>query len=355
MDTGANKVSKPKVALVWHGDRETRDTVNLDEHRLGPTAAAMRSVGLDVEPAVYNDDFAGEVRDQLLQVDGVQVWVNPIEQGRGREKLDAMLKDVADAGVFVSAHPDTIQKMGTKEVLYRMRETSLGSDVHVYRSLQDLQAQLPGCLGQGKPRVLKQYRGHSGNGIWKVSPGPQNSDLVLVRHAARGSVEQEMRFDEFIAICEPYFEGEGRMIDQAYQERLVDGMVRCYLVSDRVAGFGRQEINALLPAPPGSPPEDAPQPGPRLYHPATKPEFQEIKRKMEQQWLPELLETLGLAVGELPLLWDADLLFGPKDRDGKDTYVLCEINVSSVYPYPEDAMLPLAGAMRDRLSLRTIA
>src|SRR2546421_267018 len=106
---------KPKVALVWHGDRETRETVKLEDHRLGPTAQGLRDQGLDPQPAVYNDDFADEVRDQLLQVDAVLVWVNPIEQDRDRTNLDAMLGDVASKGVFVSAHPDAIQKMGTKE------------------------------------------------------------------------------------------------------------------------------------------------------------------------------------------------------------------------------------------------
>ncbi len=87
-----------KVALVFHGDRETRETFKLDEHRLGPTAEGLRRAGLEPVAAVYNDDFADEIRDQLLGMDGVLVWVNPIEQDRGREKLDAMLRQVADAG-----------------------------------------------------------------------------------------------------------------------------------------------------------------------------------------------------------------------------------------------------------------
>src|SRR5579859_288534 len=98
-------MDRHRVALMWHGDRETRNTVSLDSHRLGPTAEAMRAEGLEPVPAVYNDDFADEVRHQLLGVRAVQVWVNPIEQGRNRSKLDALLREVADAGVLVSAHP----------------------------------------------------------------------------------------------------------------------------------------------------------------------------------------------------------------------------------------------------------
>lgn len=47
------------------------------------------------------------------------------------------------------------------------------------------------------------------------------------------------------------------MIDQAWQSRLPEGMIRCYLVHDKVAGFGCRAINALFLAPPGAPPESA--------------------------------------------------------------------------------------------------
>ena len=48
----------------------------------------------------------------------------------------------------------------------------------------------------------------------------------------------------------------------------------------------------------------------------------------------------------------ADFLYGPKDAAGADTYVLCEINVSSVYPFPDEALAPLAAATRARLDAR---
>ena len=92
---------------------------------------------------------------------------------------------------------------------------------------------------------------------------------LRVRHAKRGSVEEAMSLDAFLKQCEPYFAAGGGMIDQAYQPRLTDGMVRCYLVGDRVAGFGEQQVNALYPAAPGTDPRTAPPPGPRLYYPPT--------------------------------------------------------------------------------------
>ena len=74
-----------------------------------------------VEQVPYSDDAIGEVRQQLLTLDGVLVWVNPIQDGHNRRLLDQLLRDVSSQGVWVSAHPDVLLRMGTKEVLSRTR------------------------------------------------------------------------------------------------------------------------------------------------------------------------------------------------------------------------------------------
>jgi hypothetical protein len=51
---------------------------------------------------------------------------------------------------------------------------------------------------------------------------------------------------------------------------------------------------------------------------------------------------LGLEVGALPVLWDAVFLFGPKTAQGEDSYMLCEINASSVTPFPPEVVPMLA-------------
>ncbi len=324
-----------KIALVWHGDRETRDTARLEgEHRLAPSADAFRAEGFEVEPAVYNDDFADEVKQQLLGVDAVQVWVNPItDNGRSRSVLDPLLKEVADAGVFVSSHPNTIQKMGTKDVIYDTREMSWGSDVRRYPSTAELRKGLPESLRTG-PRVLKQFRGHSGKGIWQITAA-SDPTRVLAKEAPRGSVEQEVSIDEWTANCAPYFE-TGPMIDQQYNPRIVEGMIRAYLVRDRIEGFGHQAVNALVPGT---------EPGPRLYHPADAADFQDLRRQVEGEWVPQLMSVVDVSYDELPMLWDIDLML--KEGGG---YMLCEINVSAVFPYPESAIQPLARAFRSVLS-----
>jgi hypothetical protein len=126
-------------------------------------------------------------------------------------------------------------------------------------------------------------------------------------------------------------------------------VARAYLVEDRVIGFGHQEINALVPAPSGEP---APQPGPRLYHGADMPEFQALKRQLEMQWLDQLRERAGVARERLPLLWDCDFMFGERAAGQPERYVLCEINVSSVSPFPPSSIEPLVAATKAHLARR---
>jgi hypothetical protein len=335
-----------RVALLYPGDREARDSAVPKKSRFLKVFQALEQLGARAEPAVYHDDFCDEVRRQLTEVDGVLVWVNPIEGGRDRSVLDAMLREVAASGVFVSAHPDVILKLGTKEVLYRTRDLGWGCDTHLYATMDQMRRELPERLAAGEARVLKQYRGHSGDGVWKVALAlsPSGEPLVHARHAKRGSVEERISLGEFFGRCEGYFAGDGRMIDQAYQARLPEGMIRCYLVHDKVAGFGHQAVNALYPPAPGAPPESAPQPGPRLYHPPTMGEFQSLKHRLELEWMPAMQRLLGIDAVQLPVLWDCDFLLGPKTDAGGDTYVLCEINVSSVSPFPDSTVYLVAKA-----------
>lgn len=71
--------------------------------------------------------------------------------------------------MFVSAHPDAIEKMGTKEILYRTRAMSWGSDIRHYETLEQLRRDLPTCLAAIGACVLKQARGNGSNGVWKAS------------------------------------------------------------------------------------------------------------------------------------------------------------------------------------------
>jgi hypothetical protein len=328
------------VAILYPGDRAARNSADPAGSRFAALFAALSAAGIRAEPAVYHDDFAEEVEAQLGSAHVVLVWHNPIEGGRTRTVLDTMLRRVADRGVIVSTHPDTILRMGTKDVLVDVRNLPFGSDSHCIHSLAQLESELPRRLAEG-PRVLKQHRGHSGIGVWRIEQ--LSAGRFSLRHAQRGSAAEEGAFMRVLERLAPYFAAGGHMIDQAWQPRLQEGMVRAYLVQGRVAGFGHQAINALYPAHAG---DAAPQPGPRLYSGPDDARFQRLRRLLEEKWVALLCERLNVPPERLPLLWDADFLLRGAPGSTEDGYVLCEINVSSVSPYPDSANPALVEAVR---------
>jgi hypothetical protein len=328
------------IAIVWRGDREARRQATPRNNRFYRIFEELAAAGLHPEPVVYDEAFMDEVREQLLAADGVLVWVDPIHQGKTREALDALLRDVAARGPWVSAHPDVILKMGVKEVLYRTKHLGWGTDTYLYRSPEEFHDAFPGRLEAG-PLVLKRNRGNGGQGVWKVErTGPGSAVRVL--HAQRGSVPEDMPLAAFMSRCLAYFGWGGCIIDQPFQPRLPDGMIRCYMGANRVVGFGHQFIKALIEPPPEVPDSPAAQPGPRIMHGPDAAPFQALRVKMEIEWVPRMMQVLGIEASALPIIWDADFLYGPRDAEGADSYVLCEINVSSCFAIPDEAPAAIA-------------
>jgi hypothetical protein len=337
----------PSIGILWRG-RPDDTAAARETTRLRAIFEAIEAQGAGTEALVFAEEIADEIRERIAALDAVLTWVDPIVAGRDRSVLDTLLRAAAAAGVYVSAHPDVILKMGTKDVLVRTKDMAWGTDSHRIDSPTELREQLPARLRAGA-RVLKQHRGSSGDGVWKVElvrDAPvADAMLVEVRHAVRGSRAERLPLGAFIARCAPYFAafaGAGCLIDQPYQERAGEGMVRAYLSGDQVVGFGHQFVTALLPLPAGV--EATPAPPPRSYFGPEQPDFQDLRAALESGWVAELQRRCGVDTADLPAIWDADFLLGPTTPTGEDTYVLCEINVSGVFPIPDEAVTPLAAA-----------
>ncbi len=341
-----------KVAIVWRGDRETRASATPVNNRYHRIFAELAALAIEVEPAVYAEEFEDEVRAQLTKVNGVLVWVNPLENGRTRGQLDLLLREVEANGCWVSARPDTILKMGVKEVLYRTKALGWGTDTHLYRTREEFRDAFPPQLRSGAARVIKQNRGNGGQGIWKVETingRVGSAPNVTVLEALSGSVPETMPLESFMARCEGYFGWGGCIIDQPFQERLPDGMIRCYMSGDKVAGFGQQKIKALIAPPLEGPAVPPVKSGPRMMHGPNAAPFQALRTRMEAEWTPQMMKVLELHANDLPIIWDADFLYGPRTSKGEDTYVLCEINVSSVFAIPDEAPAAIASRTLERL------
>jgi hypothetical protein len=290
-----------RIAVLWRGDEAARSSATPETSRFKAVFAALADVGVHAEPVVYEDDVVEAVRAQLARL--------------------------------------------TKEVLHGTRTMSWASDTALYRTVEAMRIELSSRLAAG-PRVIKRNRGNGGQGVWKVETlaGPRNRPMVCVLDATKDASE-ELALEEFLERCVEYFE-DGCVIDQPFQARLSEGVVRCYMAGDRCAGFGHQKVRALVDAPVARA-----EAGPRLYTFNADPRFQRLRRLMEDEWTPQLTSLLGIPCRDLPMIWDADFMLGPPGADGADSYVLGEINVSSVFPIPDEASAEIARRVADRLRL----
>jgi hypothetical protein len=83
-----------------------------------------------------------------------------------------------------------------------------------------------------------------------------------------------------------------------------------------------------------------------VFEPPDTPRYSGLRERLEHEWVPELQRILSLETVELPVIWDADFISGQSE----DSFVLCEINVSSTFAFPEFAMPAVAAAAIERAS-----
>ncbi len=341
----SEELQQLRIGILWRDDRKARPSVPDARHGLAPLYEALEQLPVTLRAVVFEDGASEEVRDELLGLDGVLVWVNPIQDGANRANLDALLLDVSSRGVWVSAHPAVLRKLGTKEVLFNTCDVGWSTDTDLYRTPEEFRSGFPSWLHDRIRTVLKQGRGNGGNGVWKVelleANAPADHDALVRVQDARsqdGSTETTT-LGAFMTRSEEYFAWSGCLVAQAFQERLADGMVRCYLSHDQVVGFCHQWPRGLLSADHlGNALAKSAMVGPDA------PAYHGLRDRMQREWVPQMTDILGIQRHSLPVIWDADILYGPKSASGADTFVLCEINVSAVWPFPPMAAATVAAA-----------
>ena len=315
-----------RVGLLWRVEWDPPDAhVAITEScKLREMFRAFAALGVDSVPVIYSDETVDAVRDQLLGLDGVLVWVNPIQQGLDRSKLDPLLREVGEAGVWVSAHPDVILRMGTKEVLVDTASMSWGTETKLYRTTEELGDELPERLAEQGPLVLKQHRGMGGNGVWKVeSDGPAS---VRVQHATKGSVPSGCRWRSSsplrAVLCRNRADG------RAAVPGAPGGGDDPRLPDPRRGGRLRPPVPARAPATRGR------RPRPRVedVRASAEPAYGALRDRLESEWVPEMQAILGLDTDALPAIWDADFLHGPKTAT--ETTPTCSARSTSARPSP---------------------
>jgi len=331
------------IALMIYGEPGSTRNV-LTEEKYKKLAAHFIERGFAIDSVLYHDSVYDKLENELKKYAAILVWVNPIEQGNSRKKLDQLLTGLAKDR-FVSAHPGTILRIGTKEILYKVKDTEFGGDVKLYDSFEkflNLFLNEPATI-----RILKQYRGNGGNGVFKIDLSNKKENRIPITHATKGDEEIQMTTDEFFSTFKKYFDEGSMLIEQSWNPNIINGMVRCYLSGSKVSGFGYQEINALYPIINGV----YKKPSQRFYYSENCALFNDLKNIMENKWVPQIQEITGVKAEMLPVIWDADFFINKINTDKPgEKYSLCEINASCVSPFPESSIPHIVNEVSKRIN-----
>jgi hypothetical protein len=338
---------RKSIAILIYGSKNSSKDA-LTEEKYKKLALAFLSQGYLVRSVLYSDEQAATLSETLATFDAILVWVNPIEQGNDRKRLDELLLEIASKGCFVSTHPDVVLKMGTKDILFKTRHMDWSSDVEMYTSFEDFQTAFPASLRTSKVRVLKQYRGNGGNGVFKITE--HAGEKLSITHAITGNETRILTLDELFEEFTSFFLNGGLLINQEWNKNISNGMVRCYVSGIKVAGFGYQEINALYEINDNGVSSYMP-PGKRYYFTENCGLFSDLKKIMGVKWIPELQAKLDIPSNKMPVIWDADFFINSMNSPSAiGKYSLCEINVSCVSPFPPSAIKLMVAEVSNRIT-----
>lgn len=294
-----------------------------------PIIDSLKKRGWSAEIIFYQDEDRGEIyRHTIEKADAYISRVNPgnlvSETGYFQ-----MLRELVNNGVEGLPHPDAMIAYGAKNSVEKLKGTDIvPDDVFTYYDYETLKEEFPKSLKNGV-RVIKQNRGSTGEGIWRVEvldadkikgKVPLNAKLKLTE--ARDNHTEEKTLQEFLEYCIKYLEGDnGMLLDMPFLERIKEGEIRVLMLRDTVVNIVHKK-----------PVETADAFSATLFSGAKyrydKPEkWPELVAKVKKS-----LRTIQSRLGnyDLPLIWTADFMLDTDKKTGKDKYILGEINASCV-------------------------
>ena len=297
-----------------------------------PMVNALRERGWDADVVFYTDAEADRLLEELpQQYDAYVSRINPGNIPGGEAIYHDMLRRLCDEkGMLGLPHPDAMTNYGAKDALTKLADTDLvPEDTYAYYTIEQFKSQFPIALSLGE-RVLKQNRGSTGQGIWRVvvedereyTPGqalPLDTKIKCTE-AVDNHVEHH-ELGAFMDFCEQYIVGEnGMLVDMRFMPRIVEGEIRILLVGD-IPIFVVHKKPAET--------EDAFS---ATLHSGAKYTYDDPSNWQElldlfNSNLPHITERLGGY--DIPLIWTADWMLD-WDENGEDKYILGEINCSCV-------------------------
>lgn len=342
-----------------------------DGHRKDtmPMVNALKAKGWSGEVIFLTDEILRDANETkkiyeytLSNADGYVSRVNPGNLKEEKLYFD-LLRSLCEAGLVGMPHPDAMIGYGAKDALTKLASTDLvPTDTYAYYD-KDEAARIgvefsdkhnfiksfPKTLAKGE-RVLKQNRGSTGEGIWRVrleNPADYNKfdilplDTKIICTEAKDNHSENRELGEFMEFCKSYLVGDnGMLVDMTFLPRIKEGEIRIlmlyktpvYVVHKKPAEGGDAFSATLFSG--------------------AKYRYDEPKEWSELiDWFLGELPGIKSKLGDydLPLIWTADFILDT-DTNGNDKYVLGEINCSCVgFTSPAEFMEKVAIMVADNI------
>lgn len=294
-----------------------------------PIISSLKERGWTAEIIFYEDAHRGEI--YRYTIEKADAYISRVNPGNLPSEIGyfQMLRELVANGVEGLPHPDAMIAYGAKNSVEKLRGTAIvPKDVYTYYDFDSLKENLPKTLKNGV-RVLKQNRGSTGEGIWRVEVIDADKykkaiplDAKLKLTEAKDNHTEEKTLQEFLEFCIQYVEGDnGMLLDMPFLERIVEGEIRVLMLRDNVVNIVHKKPAETKDAFSATLFSGAKY---RYDKPEQWPELVEIVKKS----VPVIQQKLGNY--DLPLIWTADFILDTDEKTGKDKYVLGEINASCV-------------------------
>lgn len=294
-----------------------------------PMVDALRMKGYEADVIFFEERRKDAIFKDVSQT--AAAYVSRINPGNLQDETIYfdLLRELCEAGVIGMPHPDAMINYGSKDALIRLKGTSLvPDDTYAYDTMSELMYQFPRTLARGE-RVLKQNRGSTGEGIWRVElaqPQLTARDSIplstpVICTEAKNNESKQWELGNFLLFCEQYVEErDGRLIDMPFLPRIREGEIRILMLQDEPVNVvhkqpieGKHAFSATLFS--------------GAHYRYDPPILWNGLITQFLNDLPMIQEKLGHY--DLPLLWTADFILRT-DESGNDTYVLGEMNGSCV-------------------------
>ncbi|ANE03365.1 Cj0069 family protein [Corynebacterium crudilactis] len=309
-----------------HFDGHRKDTM--------PIVNSIKDAGWHAEVVYYRPEWTENLFEYISEkFDGYISRVNPGNIPGGERGYFDLLTRLSEAGLVGMSTPEEMMAYGAKDALVKLSTTDLvPTDTQAYYDVETFHEVFPASLSYGE-RVLKQNRGSTGSGIWRVQlvdkelaasiePGttlPLDTEIKCTE--AVDNHTEIRQLGEFMDFCDQYIIGDnGMLVDMRFMPRIIEGEIRILLVGPhpvfvvhKKPAEGGDNFSATLFS------------GAKYTY--DKPEQWQELVDLFANARPVIAEKLG--GDNIPLIWTADFMLGDV-VDGQDTYVLGEINCSCV-------------------------